>query len=158
MTVMRFDPFRDMERFAQEMLGATRAPRTIPMEAYRRGDQFFVHFDLPGTSPNDVDVTAERNVITVRASRQSPRQEGDELLVDERPHGSFSRQLILGETMDTDRMQATYDQGVLTLMIPVSEQAKPRRIEVAAQPGSPQPVSTSAESSGGSPAGGSSTA
>lgn len=159
MTIMRFDPFRDMDRLTQELLGAARALRTIPMEAYRRGDQFFVHFDLPGVSPSNVEVTAERNVISVRASRESPRQEGDELLIDERPHGNFSRQIVLGENLDSDHMQASYDQGVLTLVIPVAEQAKPRRIEVAAQASSPQPVGTSAEAGssggGGSPGGGS---
>jgi HSP20 family protein len=157
MTIMRFDPFRDMDRLTQELLGAARALRAIPMEAYRRGDQFFVHFDLPGVSPSDVEVTAERNVISVRASRESPRQEGDEVLIDERPHGNFSRQLVLGENLDSDRMQASYEQGVLTLVIPVAEQAKPRRIEVAAQSSSPQPVTASTGSSGGSQGGESST-
>jgi HSP20 family protein len=143
MTIMRFDPFRDLDRISQELFGASRALRAIPMEAYRRGDTFYVHFDLPGVNPSEVEVTAERNVVSVRASRESPRQEGDEVMVDERPHGSFSRQIILGENLDAERMQASYDQGVLTLMIPVAEQAKPRRVEVSGQAGSPQQVSAS---------------
>jgi HSP20 family protein len=147
MTIIRFDPFRDLDRFAQELFGAGRAPHGIPMEAYRRGDTFYVHFDLPGTNPNDVEVTTERNVVSVRAMRESPRQEGDELLIDERPHGKFSRQLVLGENLDGEHMQANYDQGVLTLTIPVAEQARPRRVEVAAQSSSPQPVGTKAGSS-----------
>jgi HSP20 family protein len=143
MTIMRFDPFRDLDRISQELFGASRALRAIPMEAYRRGDTFYVHFDLPGVNPSEVEVTAERNVVSVRASRESPRQEGDEVMVDERPHGSFSRQIILGENLDAERMQASYDQGVLTLMIPVAEQAKPRRVEVSGQAGSPQQVNAS---------------
>jgi HSP20 family protein len=154
MTIMRFDPFRDLDRFTLELLGASRALRAIPMEAYRRGDSFYVHFDLPGVNPSEVEVTAERNVVSVRASRESPRQEGDELVIDERPHGSFSRQIILGESLDAGRMQASYDQGVLTLTIPVAEQAKPRRVEVAGQSGSPQPVSTKAGSSSSGSSGG----
>ncbi len=148
MTIMRFDPFRDLDRLTQEWFGASRALRAIPMEAYRRGDSFYVHFDLPGIDPSDVEVTAERNVVTVRASRETPRQEDDEVLVDERPHGTFSRQIILGENLDTERMQASYDQGVLTLMIPVAEQARPRRVEVSAQASSPQQVSASKGSRG----------
>jgi HSP20 family protein len=157
MTIMRFDPFRDLDRLTQGLLGAGRALRAIPMEAYRHGDSFYVHFDLPGVDPSKVEVTAERNVVSVRASRESPRQEGDELLIDERPHGSFSRQIILGENLDVERMQASYDQGVLTLTIPVAEQLKPRRIEVAAQSGSPQPVGATAGSSSSGSSGGQST-
>ena len=150
MTIMRFDPFRDLDRLSQELFGASRALRAIPMEAYRRGDTFYAHFDLPGINPSDVEVTAERNVVTVRASRETPRQEDDEVLIDERPHGNFSRQIILGENLDPERMQASYDQGVLTLMIPVAEQAKPRRVEVSAQASQPQQVQTGSGSSGGS--------
>jgi HSP20 family protein len=149
MTIMRFDPFRDLDRISQELFGASRALRAIPMEAYRRGDSFYVHFDLPGVNPSEVEVTAERNVVSVRASRESPREEGDEVMVDERPHGSFSRQIILGENLDAERMQASYDQGVLTLMIPVAEQAKPRRVEVSGQAGSPQQVNASTGSGRG---------
>ena len=84
MAVMRFDPFHDFDRITEQLLGGTRGMRTIPMEAYRRGDQFFIHLDLPGVVPDDVDLTIERNVVTIRAQRQSPRQEGDEVLIDER--------------------------------------------------------------------------
>jgi HSP20 family protein len=140
MTILRFDPFRDLDRLSQELFGPSRALRSIPMEGYRRGNSFYVQFDLPGVNPADVEVTAERNVVTVRASRETSRQEGDELLVDERPHGTFTRQIILGENLDPERMQASYDQGVLTLMIPVAEQAKPRRVEVSGQASQPQQV------------------
>jgi HSP20 family protein len=140
MTVMRFDPFRQFDRLAEQMLGSARAPRSMPMEAYRRGDQFFIHFDVPGVDPDDVDLTLERNVLTVEAERRSPRQEGDEVLIDELPKGTLTRQLFLGDSLDTERLEAGYDRGVLTLTIPVAEQAKPRRIEISAQSGSPQQV------------------
>jgi HSP20 family protein len=109
-------------------------------EAYRRGDQFFVHLDLPGVGPDDLQLTVERNVVAVRAERRSFWQQGDDVLVDETPQGTFGRQLFLGDNLDTGQLQASFDQGVLTLTIPVAEQAKPRRIEVSAQSGSPQQV------------------
>jgi HSP20 family protein len=143
MAVMRFDPFRDFDRITEQLLGGTRGMRTIPMEAYRRGDQFFIHLDLPGVVPDDVDLTLERNVVTIRAQRRSPRQEGDEVLIDERPQGSFTRQLFLGENLDAEHLNASYDMGVLTITIPVAEQAKPRRVQIAAESRQPQPVGTS---------------
>lgn len=142
MTVMRFDPFRDFDRFTEQLFGGARGMRTMPMEAYRRGDQLFIHLDLPGVNPDDVDLTLERNVISIRAERRSPRQEGDQALIDERPEGSFSRQLFLGDNLAVDQLNASYDMGVLTLMIPVAEQAKPRRIEVGVRSQGPQPVET----------------
>nr|WP_240477205.1 Hsp20/alpha crystallin family protein [Jiangella muralis] len=128
---MRFDPFREFDRVAEQVFAGNRVmPRVVPMEAYRRGDQFFVHLDLPGVSEEDVDLTIERNVVSVRAHRGSPRQDGDELLVDERPHGEFTRQLFLGENLDPARLTASYDRGVLTLTIPVAEESKPRRVRI----------------------------
>ena len=94
-------------------------------------------------SPDDVDLTLERNVVAIRAERRSPRQEGDEVLIDERPQGTFTRQLFLGENLDAGRMEASYELGVLTITIPVAEQAKPRRVQITAQPSQPQPVGTS---------------
>jgi HSP20 family protein len=144
MAVMRFDPFRDFDRLTEQIFGGVRGMRVLPMEAYRRGDQFFVHLDLPGVNPDDVNITLERNVVAIRAERRSPHMEGDEVLIDERPRGSFTRQLFLGENLDADRLNASYDKGVLTLTIPVSEQAKPRHVEISAQSGQqPQPVGTS---------------
>jgi HSP20 family protein len=124
------------------MLGSGRGPRSMPMEAYRRGDQFFIHLDLPGVNPDDVQLTVERNVVAVRAERRSLWQEGDEVLVDETPQGSFGRQLFLGDNLDAGRLEASFDQGILTLMIPVAEQAKPRRIEIGVRSQGPQPVET----------------
>ena len=140
--VMRFDPFRELDRLNQELWGSTRQRSTgMPMDAYRKGDQFFIHFDLPGIDPSSIDLTVEKNVLTVRAERQFDwANNGVEVLVAERPQGTYSRQLFLGETLDADRISANYEQGVLTLTIPVAEQAKPRRVEITAQPGQPQPV------------------
>lgn len=135
--LMRFDPLRDADRLAQELLAgrAGGAPRGIPMDAYRRGDRFFVHLDLPGVDPDSIDLTAEQSALTISAERQFESDEGDELLISERPQGTFTRQLLLGDNLDVDRIDAGYENGVLTLEIPVSERAKPRRIEVTSQGG-----------------------
>jgi HSP20 family protein len=101
------------------------------MDAYRDGEQFVVHFDLPGVDPSAVDLDVERNVLTVKAERVPNYGEQVELQVAERPRGVFSRQLFLGDTLDADRIEATYDAGVLTLHIPITEKAKPRKIEIA---------------------------
>jgi HSP20 family protein len=143
MTVLRFDPFQEFDRLSRQMLGAGRGPRSMPMEAYRRGDQFFIHLDLPGVVPDDMQLTVERNVVAVRAERRPLWQEGDEVLVDETPQGTFGRQLFLGDNLDAGRLEASFDQGILTLTIPVAEQAKPRRIQVSAKSRGPQPVETS---------------
>ncbi|MEU9557038.1 Hsp20/alpha crystallin family protein [Streptomyces fumanus] len=128
--LMRTDPFREFDRLAQQVLGSTTRPSAMPMDAYRAGDDFIVHFDLPGIDPESIELDVERNVLNVRAERTSPAPEGAETVVAERPTGSFTRQLFLGETLDTDRIDASYDAGVLTLRIPVAEQAKPRRIQI----------------------------
>ena len=125
MTVLRFDPFQEFDRLSRQMLGSGRGPRSMPMEAYRRGEQFFIHLDLPGVNPDDVQLTVERNVVSVRAERRSLYREGDEVLVDETPQGTFGRQLFLGDNLDAGRLEASFDQGILTLTIPVAEQAKP---------------------------------
>lgn len=133
--LMRTDPFRELDRLAQQVFGtngtATR-PAVMPMDAYRDGEQFVVHFDVPGVEPNSIDLDVERNVLTVKAERGAHFPEGVELQVAERPRGVFSRQLFLGDTLDADRIEATYDAGVLTLRIPVAEQAKPRKIQIGA--------------------------
>jgi HSP20 family protein len=143
MTVLRFDPFQEFDRLSRQMLGGGRGPRSMPMEAYRRGDQFFIHLDLPGVNPDDIQLTVERNVVAVRAERRPFWQQGDDVLVDETPQGSFSRQLFLGDNLDAGHLEASYDQGILTLTIPVAEQAKPRRVQITSQPSQPQPVGTS---------------
>ncbi|MFF5492047.1 Hsp20/alpha crystallin family protein [Streptomyces aquilus] len=128
--LMRTDPFREFDRVAQQVFGAAR-PAAMPMDAYRAGDDFIVHFDLPGIDPETIDLDVERNVLNVRAERRSPAPEGAEPIVAERPTGTFTRQLFLGDTLDTERIDASYEAGVLTLRIPVAEQAKPRRIQIS---------------------------
>jgi HSP20 family protein len=130
--LMRTDPFREFDRLAQQVLGTAARPATMPMDAWRSGDEFVIEFDLPGVDPGSVDLDVERNVLTVRAQR--PVSEGtDEMLAAERPRGVFSRQLILGDNLDTERIDASYRSGVLRLRVPVAERAKPRRIEIATQ-------------------------
>lgn len=132
--LMRTDPFRELDRLAQQVFGGPGTwsrPTAMPMDAYRAGDEFVVAFDLPGVSAEAIELNVERNVLTVKAERR-PTITGDnvEMQVAERPLGVFSRQLFLGDTLDTDNIRAAYDAGVLTLRIPVLEKAKPRRIAV----------------------------
>ncbi|HEY3691324.1 MAG TPA: Hsp20/alpha crystallin family protein [Pseudonocardiaceae bacterium] len=132
--LMRTDPFRELDRMAQQLFGAngtSARPGVMPMDAYRQGEQFVVHFDLPGVDPASIDLDVERNVLTVKAERTPTYGEDVELQVAERPRGVFSRQLFLGDTLDADRIEASYDAGVLTLRIPIAEKAKPRKIEIA---------------------------
>jgi len=131
MLMRNTDPFRDFDRLAQQLLGAgtTSRPAVMPMDAWRQGDTFVVEFDLPGVRPETLDIDVERNVLTVKAERTRPN--GDwEMLASERPTGLFSRQLVLGDNVDLEQVQADYDAGVLRLTIPVAEKAKPRKIEV----------------------------
>ena len=133
--LMRTDPFRDFDRLAQQFFGTGAGtwskPAAMPMDAYRVGEEFVVSFDLPGVDPNAIELDVERNVLTVKAERR-PHPAGDDvqMQIAERPLGVFSRQLFLGDTLDTDHIRASYDAGVLTLRIPIAEKAKPRRIEV----------------------------
>ena len=132
--LMRTDPFRDLDRFAQQVFGTPGTwskPSAMPMDAYRAGDEFVVCFDLPGVDPGAIELDVERNVLTVKAERR-PLPAGDDvrMQVSERPLGVFSRQLFLGDTLDTEHITAGYEAGVLTLRIPVAEKAKPRRIEI----------------------------
>jgi HSP20 family protein len=133
--LMRTDPFRDLDRLTQQAFGTPMRPAAMPMDAYRSGDQFIVHFDLPGVDPSAVDLTVEKNVLSVSAQREWKPDEGEQVLAAERPHGTFSRQLFLGEELDADNVEANYDGGVLTITIPVAEQAKPRKVEIAAANG-----------------------
>jgi HSP20 family protein len=128
--LMRTDPFREFDRLAEQVLGTTARPAAMPMDAWREGEDFVVAFDLPGVTVDSVDIDVERNVLTVKAERPDPVGEDTELIASERPRGVFSRQLILGDALDTNGVKASYDGGVLTLRIPVAEKAKPRRIEI----------------------------
>jgi len=128
--LMRFDPFRELDQVAQQVLRQTARPGA-PMDAYRHGDQFIVQFDLPGVDPSSIDLTVDKNVLSVTATRQRTFAEGDEVLVAERPQGEFRRQLFLGEQLDTENIGADYENGVLTLTLSVAEQAKPRKVEIS---------------------------
>jgi HSP20 family protein len=146
MSVMRFDQFREFDRMAEQLLGGARrgGAFSVPMDAYRRGDRFFVHLDLPGVDPDSVELTSEQNVLTVRAERRFASEEGDQLVVSERPQGTFTRQLFLSDALDADKIAATYDQGVLTLELPVAEEAKPKRIQISASGRGPETIEGSA--------------
>lgn len=130
MVLMRTtDPFRELDRLSQQVFGTAARPAFMPMDAWREGDTFFVQFDLPGVEANSIDLDVERNVLTVRADR--PMHEGaSELVAAERPRGVFSRQLVLGDNLDLDKISAEYRDGVLQLTIPVAERAKPRKINI----------------------------
>lgn len=130
MLLRNTDPFRDFDRLAQQVFGTTNRPAVMPMDAWREGENFVIEFDLPGVSRESIDLDVERNVLTVRAERVA--RNGDwEMLAAERTRGAFSRQLVLGDNLDLDKIEATYDDGILRLVVPVAEKAKPRRIEVA---------------------------
>jgi HSP20 family protein len=125
-----YDPFNLLDELRGQVMSGGRTPSSFPMDAYRRGEEFFVHLDLPGVQPETIDVTVENQMLTVTAERRFEQREGDEFLVSERPQGRFNRQLRLGSTIDTEKIAASYEGGVLTLTLPVSERARPRKIEV----------------------------
>jgi len=139
--LMRTDPFRELDRLTQQALGTMARPSVMLMDAWREGDTFHVEFDLPGVSQDSIDINVERNVVTVRAERPD-RASDAELVAAERPRGVFSRQLVLGDNLDTEHISASYDSGVLTLQIPVAEQAKPRKIEVSSRREGQQAITT----------------
>ena len=152
MTLMRFDPFRELDRLTEQAFSvAARASRSMPMEALRRGDEFFVFLDVPGVRQDDVDVTVERNVVSIRARRVPQRQEGDEVIVDERPYGEFTRQLFLGDNLDSGGLSAELSAGVLSLRIPVSESSKPRRVALGSSAGAPEDGGTDGKDRSTSP-------
>jgi HSP20 family protein len=145
--LIRFDPFREVDRLADEVWGGRR-PRSasMPVDLYRDGDRFVALVDLPGVSPETIDITADYNVLTIKADRSETRNEGTESLVTERRSGTFSRQLRLGDGLDVEHVDASYENGVLRVTIPVAEKALPRRIQVSVgSAGANGPVSETAE-------------
>jgi HSP20 family protein len=131
--LMRTDPFRELDRLSQQMFGGhgtLARPSAMPMDAWREGDNFHVEFDLPGVDPDSIDLDVERNVVTVKAERPV-RASDAEMIAAERPRGVFSRQLVLGDNLDTEHIEAGYTAGVLSLRIPVAERAKPRKISIS---------------------------
>ena len=129
--LVRTDPFRELDRVASQVFGTTARPAVMPMDAWRDGETFVIEFDLPAVDPDSVDLDVERNVLTVRAERLQSTGPEVELIASERPRGVFSRQVILGDALDTDNISATYRSGVLRLNIPVAEKAKPKKIAIS---------------------------
>ena len=134
MSVMRFDPFGDpfrgLDRLTSQLMSGTRTPMAMPMDVWQAEDGYHVALDLPGVDPASVEITTERNMLTIRAERRAEYGQGQNVLLAERPQGRFTRQLQVGDALDTGSVQATYDNGVLLLTIPMSQAAQPRRIEV----------------------------
>jgi len=143
--LMRTDPFRELDRLTQGLPGSRMRPLLMAVDAYRHGDQFLVHVDVPGVDPSSIELTVEKNVLTVSAQRQWQPGDDVQVVASERPQGTFSRQLFLGESLDADHIDASYDQGVLTVKVPVVEHAKPRKVEISSG-GKQRELETSAAS------------
>ncbi len=131
--LLQHDPFRDLDRFTQQVFGTMNRPSQMPLDAWRDGDEFVVELDLPGVDPSKIDLDVERNVLTVRAERLSRVPDAANAVATERTWGVFSRQLVLGDALDTESVDADYTAGVLRLRIPIAEKAKPRKISVSSR-------------------------
>ncbi len=140
---MYFDPFRELDRLASNLLDSKQGPRFMPIDLHRQGDHYILNADLPGVDPGSVDVDVDGQLLTIRAERTPRSEEGEKWLAHERPAGSFLRQLNLGDGVDTERISANYENGVLSVMIPVSEKAKPRKVEIMSGAKESQPAVTS---------------
>ena len=127
--LLRYDPFRDLDRVTEQVLNRP-VTLAMPMDAVRRGDEVVISFDLPGVDPSSIDLTVERDVLTLQAERRPSRNEGDEVLAGERRHGTFTRRVLLGDTLDTEKVKADYEHGVLVVTIPTAQAAKARKVEV----------------------------
>ncbi|WP_406236382.1 Hsp20/alpha crystallin family protein [Nocardia sp. NBC_01009] len=142
--MLRFDPFHDIDTVARQLLGeaagTTRAPRFMPMDLFRAGDHYVLNADLPGVDPGSVDVSVDNGTLTLRAQRSTPSDEGVQWIASERFAGTFMRQLSLGENVDADKISATYNNGVLSVTIPIAEKAKPRRIEISGSSSQPKTI------------------
>jgi HSP20 family protein len=151
--LMRTDPFRELDRVAQQVFGTAARPAAMPIDAYRKGDEFVVLFDLPGCDPASINLTVERNVLAVHAERRRSNDDDVELLIGERPTGTFSRQLFLAESLDSERITADYTDGVLRLRVPVKEQAKPRRVDISLGGSKTTPIEASSHDTSSEPVG-----
>lgn len=144
--LLRSDPFRELDRLSEQVFGTRTRPAVMPMDAYREGDRVVVHFDLPGVDPSSIDLTVEKNVLAVSAERRWEPREDQQVVVSERPQGTFRRQLFLGENLDLEHVQANYEHGVLTVTIPLAEKAKPRKVEITTGSGAAAIEATSTDS------------
>ncbi|MEV5837427.1 Hsp20/alpha crystallin family protein [Nocardia sp. NPDC052112] len=146
--MLRFDPFHDIDTVARQLLGesvgSSRVPRFMPMDLFKAGDHYVLNADLPGVDPGSVDVSVDNGTLTLRAQRSLPSDEGVQWIASERFAGTYMRQLSLGDNVDADKISATYNNGVLSVTLPIAEKAKPRRIEIS---GSSQPRTIEAGSS-----------
>jgi len=131
--LLQHDPFRDLDRLTQQVFGTMTRPSSMPLDAWRDGDEFVVELDLPGIDPDKLDIDVERNVLTIKAERLSRIPDAVDAVASERPWGVFSRQLVLGDSLDTEKVDADYTAGVLCLRIPIAEKAKPRKISVTSR-------------------------
>ncbi len=129
--LIRTDPFRDFDRLTQQLWGSFSKPTTMPLDAYKEGDRYVAEFDLPGVDPESIDITIEKNLLSVHAVRPYVERDNAEFVVNERPYGSFTRQLFLSDNLDTENIEADYINGVLKVLIPVAEKAKPRKVQIA---------------------------
>jgi HSP20 family protein len=160
-TVLRFDPFgdpfRQMDRLTNQLLSGTRTPMGMPMDVWQTDDGFHVCLDLPGVDPDSVDITTERNILTVTAERRAEYQQGQNVLIAERPQGTFTRQLQLGDTVDVENIQASYGDGVLHLTLPITQAAQPRRVQVRTDDSGQRKVTVEGETEESAPASGATT-
>jgi HSP20 family protein len=142
--VLRFDPFHDIDTVARQLLGeaagTARAPRFMPMDLFKAGDHYVLNADLPGVDPGSIDVSVDNGTLTLRAQRSTPSDEGVQWIASERFAGTFMRQLSLGDNVDADQISATYNNGVLSLTIPIAEKAKPRRVEISGSSQQPKTI------------------
>ena len=149
MSVLRFDPFgdplRQMDRLTNQLLSGTRTPMGMPMDVWQTEEGFHVCLDLPGVDLDSVDITTERNMLTISAERRAEYQQGQNVLIAERPQGTFTRQLQLGDTVDTENIQASYGDGVLHLTLPMTQAAQPRRVQVRTEGGGQRQVTVEGE-------------
>lgn len=127
---MKFDPFRELDRVAGALMDSGQGPRLMPMDLFRQGDTYVMHADLPGIDPGSIDVDVDGQLLTIRAERTLSSAQDVKWLARERQSGSFLRQLNIGQGIDRDGIAASYDNGVLSVTIPVSERAKPRKIQI----------------------------
>lgn len=135
-----FDVLSQFDRLASSAFDTVRAPRVMPVDLFREGDQYILSADMPGIDPDSVDLDVDGQLLTIRAERRAPISEEVKWLVHERPYGSYVRQFTLGDGVDVERITANYEHGVLSVIVPVAERAKPRKISIASHQGEAKPV------------------
>jgi HSP20 family protein len=142
-----FDPFREFDRLAGSFFDRPMGPRLMPMDLYKDGDTYVLTADLPGIDPGSVDIDVDGQLLTIRAQRTLASGDGVKWLTRERQGGTFLRQLSLGQGIDTERITADYSNGVLSITIPMSEKAKPRKIAVSSHAETTHPAVEEAQHS-----------